>query len=632
MWAKWIGWGCLFTAVSLHAQIVISEIMYHPPSDEGVEFVELWNPTDSPISLAGWRLDGGISYHFSSYLVLSPGERVVVVKDRSDFYATYGALTVYLAPHTFSGKLSNGGDTVILRDPLGRVRYQVTYFPQRPWPWLADGWGASLELKDPLLPPNDPHSWQASRRYLGTPGQPPAQDIPRIVINEVLAHTDPPLEDAVELYNAGTNTVDLSGWYLSDDPGELAKFRIPEGTILPPHGYVVFYEYQFNLNNPLVPFSFNSPVGDEAILSVLDKTGRPQWIVDAVRFGATANGVSVGRWPNGSGPLVPMRRLTFGTNVRHTDPPEYLDLFRTGHGAPNSPPLVGPVVISRLCYHPLHGRAEYVELTNISTNRVPLFDPDYPTNTWHLQGAVDYAFPTNVFLEPGERVLIAGVTPADFRRQYNLPSTIRVFGPWNGSLDNDGERLELARPDTPQTHPPNEGIVPYIVVDRVDYRPHPPWPILAGCCGAELRRIDLHSWGNDPRNWTAGTDQDQDQMPDEWEQLYGLNPQNPHDAEQDPDHDGLTNQEEWIAGTNPLRPDGAPQWIWWFRRTDATLFLWVTLRADRAYQIFKTQTLPLQKEAPWLSLPAWSFERVVQFEVPVPGDSNHFFLLETTLP
>ena len=46
-------------------------------------------------------------------------------------------------------------------------------------------------------------------------------------------------------------------------------------------------------------------------------------------------------------------------------------------------------------------------------------------------------------------------------------------------------------------------------------------------------------------------DDDNDGMPDWWEILFGLDPFNPNDANQDPDGDGLTNLEEYLAGTNP---------------------------------------------------------------------------------
>jgi hypothetical protein len=48
-------------------------------------------------------------------------------------------------------------------------------------------------------------------------------------------------------------------------------------------------------------------------------------------------------------------------------------------------------------------------------------------------------------------------------------------------------------------------------------------------------------------------DTDNDGMPDEWEERYGLNPYDPMDASQDQDEDGITNIEEYQQGTNPLK-------------------------------------------------------------------------------
>ena len=46
-------------------------------------------------------------------------------------------------------------------------------------------------------------------------------------------------------------------------------------------------------------------------------------------------------------------------------------------------------------------------------------------------------------------------------------------------------------------------------------------------------------------------DSDGDGIPDGWESLYGLNPNDPADAGQDFDGDGMTNSQEYIAGTDP---------------------------------------------------------------------------------
>lgn len=63
---------------------------------------------------------------------------------------------------------------------------------------------------------------------------------PLVVINEI--HYDPDLKteliEFVELYNAGTENVDLSGWYFSDG----ISYVFPPGTILPANGYLVVAE------------------------------------------------------------------------------------------------------------------------------------------------------------------------------------------------------------------------------------------------------------------------------------------------------------------------------------------------------------------------------------------------------
>ncbi len=50
-------------------------------------------------------------------------------------------------------------------------------------------------------------------------------------------------------------------------------------------------------------------------------------------------------------------------------------------------------------------------------------------------------------------------------------------------------------------------------------------------------------------------DGDNDGMPDQWELVYGLDPDDPADAQIDSDGDGLTNLEEYMALSNPLNPD-----------------------------------------------------------------------------
>ncbi len=56
---------------------------------------------------------------------------------------------------------------------------------------------------------------------------------------------------------------------------------------------------------------------------------------------------------------------------------------------------------------------------------------------------------------------------------------------------------------------------------------------------------------NDGINNEADPDDDNDGMPDVWERLFGFDPCDPADANEDPDEDGYTNLEEYRAGSNP---------------------------------------------------------------------------------
>ena len=115
----------------------------------------------------------------------------------------------------------------------------------------ADGEGYSLVPVNPNLnpDPNNPLNWRASAAIGGSPGaDDPPSNIPAVWITEVLTHTDLPQVDSIELYNPGTNTADISFWFLTDNLSDPAKFQIPPGTTLAPKSYRVFTEANFNQN------------------------------------------------------------------------------------------------------------------------------------------------------------------------------------------------------------------------------------------------------------------------------------------------------------------------------------------------------------------------------------------------
>lgn len=64
-----------------------------------------------------------------------------------------------------------------------------------------------------------------------------------------------------------------------------------------------------------------------------------------------------------------------------------------------------------------------------------------------------------------------------------------------------------------------------------------------------------------PEEVKVETDSDGDGLPNEWELQYGLDPNDPADADADPDGDLFTNAEEYAAKTDPNDKDSHPDYL-----------------------------------------------------------------------
>ncbi len=146
----------------------VTEIMYHP-ANGGAEFIELQNPGGRPYDLSGFYLHEGIDYVFPPGSILAPGAYVVLVaaEDEDDFAYRYPGVAV---GGLYSGRLSNGGDTIILSTSSDRALVALTYGDTDPWPAAADGNGYSLVIVDVEAVTADPRSWRRSAGLGGSPG------------------------------------------------------------------------------------------------------------------------------------------------------------------------------------------------------------------------------------------------------------------------------------------------------------------------------------------------------------------------------------------------------------------------------------------------------------------------------
>src|SRR4051794_24222889 len=97
--------------------VVINEILYHAPDDlDNLQFIELHNPGDAAIDLAGWKLGRNIRYEFPAEKRIEAGGYLVLCKDAALFKKYYG----FDADGVFTGALGHGGDRIDLLDSQGR--------------------------------------------------------------------------------------------------------------------------------------------------------------------------------------------------------------------------------------------------------------------------------------------------------------------------------------------------------------------------------------------------------------------------------------------------------------------------------------------------------------------------------
>lgn len=538
-------WSALAEAVFYPPQdfskLALTELMYNPPKigqidGDEFEFLELKNAGTNTLNLSGLTFSG-IGFTFTNGTTLAPGEFLVLVRNTATFEFKYPGVTYY---GLYTGSLNNGGETITLSHALGGTIFSVTYDDLAPWPVTPDGFGFSLVPVNPGLTqaPDDGAKWRASTALGGSPGaDDPAPGIASVVLNEVLTHTDVPVVDRIELFNPTATNVNIGGWFLTDDASVPKKFRIPNGTMILPGGFVSFDESQFN-TTPGTNGSFSlGSSGEQVYLFSGDVSANLTGWSHGFAFGAAANGVTFGRYLNSVG--------------EEQFPAQLAPTFN----APNSGPRVGPLVINKIHYNPVVPGNAFVELKNISATNVPLFHALFPLNTWKLEG-LGFGFPTNFTVPPGELVLIVASNIPNFIANNAVPAGVPVFSYESlGSLQNSGERLSLTRPDAPDTNG-----VPYIVVDSVRYNDKAPWPAAADASGPSLQRKFANQYGDDPINWQAATatpgrenaspDSDGDGLPDDWEQANGTLVNTP-DASEDYDGDGFTNYQEYLAGTHP---------------------------------------------------------------------------------
>lgn len=287
----------------------------------------------------------------------------------------------------------------------------------------------ALEAAAPLDPPKDPHDEYTPGYSNTTAAILPA--FPDVWINEVLPYPEVGTP-WVELYNAGTNTLDLGGLFLSDSLENLQRDAFPDGWLLAPGQFLlVTLDGTGALDNPLHPRTSFRPSAGQGALYLSRRAGVEIQIVDFLRWNELPRGRSTGHHPDAS----PHDDREFATPTP---------------AAPNSlvAPLL-PIVIN-----------EWMALNNrIADPSGPPNDPEY--DDWFelfnpnpvpisLAGYILSNAPedrTKFVIPPGYRIPARGylLVWADNQSRQNSPSVPDLHV--NFRLSGDGEAIALFTPD-----------------------------------------------------------------------------------------------------------------------------------------------------------------------------------------
>ncbi|HAD14568.1 MAG TPA: hypothetical protein DCF33_19255, partial [Saprospirales bacterium] len=156
-----------FTFNNTTPTLVITEINYNPPSNDPdtLEFIEIYNHGTTDAILGGLKLDGAVQMTLPSVTLPAGGIFLAA--------ANKAACETFFPGQSFtqwsSGVLTNGGNTIVLRNSMGLTLDTVQYDDAFPWPLEPDGLGPSAELLSPNLNNNDGANWVPSTTVTGSP-------------------------------------------------------------------------------------------------------------------------------------------------------------------------------------------------------------------------------------------------------------------------------------------------------------------------------------------------------------------------------------------------------------------------------------------------------------------------------
>jgi hypothetical protein len=321
----------------VYPQVWINEVQAVNPDgardnlNEAEPWIELYNPTATPISLDGYYLSDDYNvlnkWAFPAGSSVNPGQFKLVWADNETGETTptdwHTSITLNSPTGSLALARSIGGEFQI----VDYVNYS--------------GQSALRSYGD--FP--DAQPFQDQVFYEPTPGTTNTGRSVSVFINEWMAANtstapfdpvDGDYEDWIELHNPGAEDVDLSGFWLTDNLTNATQYRIPDGTIIPAGGYMLVWADNEDTQTAFDPdgrlhlnFGLRAQGEDIGLFAPNGFT-----LVDGINdFPPQTDNISQGRYPDaGPGPFPYMTNATPG----RANMPD-------GSGGANQPPSVPPI-------------------------------------------------------------------------------------------------------------------------------------------------------------------------------------------------------------------------------------------------------------------------------------------------
>lgn len=470
-------------------QMACSEIMYHA-KDSKLEWVEIYIAGGMDMdNMQNFflHLSGAVDYTFPAE-PLKKGEYIVVTNDLAAFAAAYPTFTGRVFgpwDNASTVKLINEGDVVNVK-VQGEGDVSCAFSNEPPWPSLADGNGRSLVYVGGNAA--QPNSWAASQVDGGTPGV--GNDLwvapTQVRINEIKPYE---IENPswIEVYNAGAQAVDLTGWTL-EVKRRKQTLTIKSG-IVPPNGYLVL-DGTIAFDSELIV----APDGGEFYLRGPQEGDESSIWVPATN--ATSGVVDLSDGSTAQGPLA-----------------------AATPGAKNSALQMGSLYINEIYYHPGSNPTdipfEFMEIVNGSDAPVSLYSSSVARG-WKVEG-INLEFSGGATI-PAKGLILAipetledvdlqafGITnwgPNFVRASLSIPEDVQIVT-YKGKLSNRGETIAIKEPFAKEEDPSATGGYRYFYVwhDATLYSDN--WEGLAEAdgFGYSLHRVDVTTMGYEAKAW-----------------------------------------------------------------------------------------------------------------------------------